>query len=396
VVAQVIEQKIQGAMRVVESKEPAKIGELLVKSGFLQATDIVEAIQVSKRVQIPIGRVLMASGLVTENLLQVTLSAQLLLRDHLVSEEKAAEAIKLAYGEEISLKEALQRLNVSAEISLDTANLAELLRDSDIVTEEELENALKTSSRAGIPLSGALVLQGVISQTFYPNLTRAHELLKEKTLPREKIVEELKTSFLVWLKAEETLKKQFASSNEYEGANADQRNEDSKRHFSKDGNADRPNGKKELVHGSSEPTAAAFDPKRTSGKSAARLVDILKAAGVLNHADIERAYEELLNDPIVSASLFQSKIIVDEKLMRLAVRCQNLLNKKLITFDEAVRTVRSARSGDIDLDQALMNEVQDSRARYFDSSWRRSTLVKAVGGAILGVLVAGLMAGRQK
>ena len=198
-----------GDMHVFEKEKPLKVGELLVKAGFLQPGDVVEAIQVSKRVQIPIGRVLIASGLVSEGFLQTVLQAQLLIRDGLVSSEQAIDAMNLVANLNIPLKEALQKLNLTPEYNSDTVNLAEILLDSNIVTQEQLEAALATSSRAGVPLSAALVLQGVLSQSFFPSLVRAQQQLVAQS-PRERIIEELKSSFLVWLKAEESLRSEFA------------------------------------------------------------------------------------------------------------------------------------------------------------------------------------------
>ena len=200
----------------MEKEKLVKVGELLVKAGFLQPADVVEAIQVSKRVQIPIGRVLIASGLVSESFLQTVLQAQLLIRDGLVSSEQAIDALNLVANDNVPLKEALQRLNLAPEYNSDTVDLAEILLDSNIVTQEQLEAALATSSRAGVPLSAALVLQGVLSQSFFPSLVRAQQQLLAKS-PRERIIEELKSSFLVWLKAEESLRTEFAMDGELSG-----------------------------------------------------------------------------------------------------------------------------------------------------------------------------------
>jgi hypothetical protein len=257
-------------MHVFEKEKPLKVGELLVKAGFLQPADVVEAIQVSKRVQIPIGRVLIASGLVSEGFLQTVLQAQLLIRDGLVSSEQAIDAMNLVANLNIPLKEALQKLNLTPEYNSDTVDLAEILLDSNIVTQEQLDAALATSSRAGVPLSAALVLQGVLSQSFFPSLVRAQQQLIAQS-PRASIIEELKSSFLVWLKAEESLRTEFA----LDGASVYKKHDEEFASEEKTGSNGATETKSGVKGDDDQPVATPED-------SATYLVELLKAAGIIN------------------------------------------------------------------------------------------------------------------
>jgi hypothetical protein len=377
---------------VATNEKTIKIGQLLVKTGCLQPGDVVEAIQVSKRVQIPIGRVLIASGLVTEDFLQTALHAQLLIRDGLISVEQAVLAMKLMTEEETTLKDALQKLNLSPQFSADTAFLAELLLDSNIVTEEQVEAALASSSESGIPLSGALVLQGTVSQGFFPNLLRAQQQFKSQ-VPRDTIIEELKASFLVWLKAEESLTQDFAENTDR--LQRDDRIEKYIESEEAESAKTKTNGKKDTAALRTDEHDQHPDTDHEL-EAAPRLVDVLKSAGVINQAEIQRAWEKMLDDPIVSGRVFHAIGLLDEPTLQLSVRSQNLIKKRLLTFEEAVRAVRAARSGVITFEDALVQEVDSDRARYFDKSWRKSTLARAIGGAVVGVIAAGLMFGRRR
>ncbi len=57
-----------------------RVGELLVEAGIVSSSEMTEAIQVSKRLGVPIGRVLTMSGWVPEPLLEATLQVQHLMR----------------------------------------------------------------------------------------------------------------------------------------------------------------------------------------------------------------------------------------------------------------------------------------------------------------------------
>lgn len=184
-----------------------KIGELLVKADLLNTSDVLESIQISHRLQIPISRVLIMSGTVTEHLLQAALQAQLLIKEGLVTVEAACDALRLSVLERKTLQQAFHQLNITPGYQQDiSTHLVELLLDSNIVTQEQLDEAMQTSSDADIPLSGALVLHGMLSANFFPTLLRAQEHILSGEKSREDAVEELKSSFLVWLRADESLK----------------------------------------------------------------------------------------------------------------------------------------------------------------------------------------------
>lgn len=184
-----------------------KIGELLVRADLLNTSDVLESIQVSQRLQIPIGRVLIMSGTVTQHLLQSALQAQLLIKEGLVTVEAACDALRLAVLERKTLQKAFEELNITPGYQQDiSTHLVELLLDSNIVTQEQIDEALQTSTEADIPLSGALVLHGVLSTNFFPTILHAQEQISTGQVSREEAVSELKSSFLMWLKAEESLK----------------------------------------------------------------------------------------------------------------------------------------------------------------------------------------------
>jgi hypothetical protein len=147
------------------------------------------------------------SGTVTQHLLQSALQAQLLIKEGLVTVEAACDALRQSVLERKTLQQAFQELNITPGYQQDiSTHLVDLLLDSNIVTQEQLDEALVTSSEADIPLSGALVLHGVLSSNFFPTILRAQEQIHSGQTSREEAVDELKSSFLMWLKAEESLK----------------------------------------------------------------------------------------------------------------------------------------------------------------------------------------------
>ncbi len=56
-----------------------RLGDLLTGAGLLQASDLREAMLISKQQGLPVGRVLIMSGYLTEQHLQAAVQAQSLL-----------------------------------------------------------------------------------------------------------------------------------------------------------------------------------------------------------------------------------------------------------------------------------------------------------------------------
>lgn len=183
-----------------------KIGELLVLVGAVSSGDITEAIQVSKRLNVPIGRVLTMSGCIAEEVLEASLQAQPLIRDGHVPLDAGIEALKRVFHHGRTLEQALQDVDCMPQFQKKD-RLAQLLLDSDIVTQGQLDQALVTSFESGIPLGSALVLQGVLSPALFPSLLRIQKEIREGTLSRTEGVEQIKSTFMIWLKAEESLKR---------------------------------------------------------------------------------------------------------------------------------------------------------------------------------------------
>jgi hypothetical protein len=92
----------------------ARIGELLISAGLVDSADVVEALQVSKRLRIPLGRVLTAAECISRHMLDAVLQAQKTVRQGL-SSELAIQALALVASEQISFADAQSRLSAATD-----------------------------------------------------------------------------------------------------------------------------------------------------------------------------------------------------------------------------------------------------------------------------------------
>jgi hypothetical protein len=410
-----------------------KIGELLVSARLLDTSDVIEAIQVSHRLQIPVGRVLIMAGTVSEQLLQAALQAQIVINEGVVSVDVAGDALRIVARDQRTLQQALQQLNVAPSYQQELSNsLVDLLLDSNIVSQEQLEMAMRTSNESDIPLSGALVLQGTLSANFFPSILRAHDQIRTNEKSREEAIAELKESFLIWLRADESwnsladaLHSNYSdrlvppsADSEILSVTIDTTEADKSfvtgtpRHqkglasasalasatdaaqSTTDG-SDEVNGEEEPSSGAVTGATGADRGDQTQEPVPPKLIELFKQSGVFTQSDVQRGYEQMLTDPLLSGRVFIAMGLTDERTLQFALRCHNLIKRGLLTEDQAIRAMRGLRSGMKTQEEVLVEQSAEQHP-FFEKRWRSSTL-RALGGGLVGALVAGIaLSGRKR
>lgn len=182
------------------------IGDLLVKVGLIASADLSEAMQVSRRLGMPMGRVLTMSGSISPEIFQLALEAQSIIRDGVVPPDVGVEALLFAIREKVPMKDAIARIDRHPQFSGTTNRLGELLLDAQIVNEEQLEQALSASMESGLPLGGTLVTQGIIHASLLPTVLRAQEQIRDGIVTRDAAIAELRASMQLWARAEAAMK----------------------------------------------------------------------------------------------------------------------------------------------------------------------------------------------
>jgi hypothetical protein len=87
-----------------------RIGELLIKAGFLTQTDLDDALQIAKDSGQLVGRVLVISQFVTEHRLTAALRAQELIRSDKVNLDTAIRVLHIADKSDLSFDLAMGKL----------------------------------------------------------------------------------------------------------------------------------------------------------------------------------------------------------------------------------------------------------------------------------------------
>src|ERR1700722_14571124 len=98
-------------MEIVKERRagPKRIGELLVAANVIKPEILLEALQVAKKSNTQLGRVLMSIGELTERDVQTAIEVQSLLREGVISAEFGIRALNVAIKGCVPLEEAFKR-----------------------------------------------------------------------------------------------------------------------------------------------------------------------------------------------------------------------------------------------------------------------------------------------
>lgn len=339
---------------VEQDPRSVRIGELLINVGVLTTGDLTEAIQISRRMGVPIGRVLVMSGCVSEHNLQQALELQSLIKDGLVERSLGEQALEIVFNENVDLQPALKRLNWEPRKQQVGNKLGDLLVDSTIVSRLQLDRALETSFQSGMPLGGTLVLQGVLSAQLLPTVLHVQEQIRENKMDRDSAIDELKRALMFWARADQSKNEKL------QAAPAPAQSGKSKSTTPLPAVA----GKKSPIFEGRPPqagdvTAGIDGSKPDNGNKVMQqsdnvsLVELLKLTGFCTQNSLDKALQDALGDSRLASKLLLSIGFIDSNALNDYVHIQALIARGKLRTDQALYVVNSMRHRKLTLDQAL-------------------------------------------
>jgi hypothetical protein len=183
-----------------ELPEGYRLGDLLVNAGVVTSSDIVEALQVSKRLHTPLGRVLLASECLDEANLKAALEAQASVR-HGASLDSATESLKLSVDKSIPYCEAAKEVDHRNGPVYWCQTVGVLLTDAKVVTAEQLARATTTSLEESVALPLVLVRENVLTTDFLQFVDKIYNELLELKVSRYEFVSRIQEAHRLWTKA---------------------------------------------------------------------------------------------------------------------------------------------------------------------------------------------------
>lgn len=167
------------------------LGDLAVQLEAVSSEQVVQSLAISSDTGLPLGRVLVLSGLISENDLSNLILCQSLLREDLVQLEQVRNAFLRVRGSGRRLEDALLELGWERSLEKQLSPLGELLVSSAVITESQLDTYLRQQERVRLPLGRMLVSAGVMSDAFLSTALNVQMMIRQKRLSREEAVDVL-------------------------------------------------------------------------------------------------------------------------------------------------------------------------------------------------------------
>lgn len=171
---------------------PVLIGDLLTKSELVTLGQLADAMPISLKTGLPVGRVLVGAGFLTEVEFKGAVTAQSLVRENLLPMELACEGLRNARQRKISLEDSLKSLGWRSEYYETTNRLGELLVEAGCIDQKGLDDALDACFTSGMPLGRVLVLRGNVNEMLTYAALTAQILIREGHITRQQALDGLK------------------------------------------------------------------------------------------------------------------------------------------------------------------------------------------------------------
>lgn len=266
------------------TRKPTLIGDLLTQAELVSVGDLTDAVRVSQKTGLPVGRVLVANGMVTEPELQAGLKAQSLLRENLVVASQAIQALKMVHTNGLDLDQSLKRLGWRMEHYEFTNRLGQLLVDAGAVSKDQVEEALEICFNSGLPVGRVLVLRGSLSEFIAYSALTAQVLIRDGKIARDQAIGALRLT---------------------------------------------------CMHGDSIETYLEFGGLRSMRSNVVRLGELLVLADLVSELDLLSAVEKGLADELPIGQVLVGEKFIDQNTLESALKLQEMVKAERISPDKA-------------------------------------------------------------
>jgi len=281
----------------------ARLGELLLDADIIGQLQLEDSLKTSQETGLPLGRVLVLTNSVSEEMLSAALTAQVLVRDQKISREQAVQALKSSRFRRVNIEVSLIDLGFYKPPPRQRVKLGELLVLSGLVNEGDLMTALEMGLIREVPIGQMLVEGGFISKRILDTALKLQEIVSSHSLSA--------------LKAAEALR------------------EVATRHVS-------------LARAISE-----LDLSASESRERVRLGEMLKAAGIVSDTEIKKALRDARRNSALLGKILLVTGAIDDQTLHATLRSLVLLRDEKINMEQAIFALNHARKNQITFDEAL-------------------------------------------
>ena len=176
-------------MNILDNKY--RLGDLALELGIISPEKLKQSLAIAGDTGLPLGRVFVLSGLLSESDMSNMIRCQTLLRENLLDIVQARYAMNSVRGTKTSLDVALGALGWDPSSRSDLTPLGELLVGCELLSEEQLSSYLRQQNKTKLPLGRMLIAAGTITDSFLTTALNVQIMVRNKKLTKAQAKEAL-------------------------------------------------------------------------------------------------------------------------------------------------------------------------------------------------------------
>ena len=280
-----------------------KLGGLLIEAGLISKEQLDQGLNQCQMSGLPLGRVLVAMGFMTESLLAAALNAQILIRDSKIQRELAIQGLRACHERQISIEQSLRDAGLLQIPVQDTVRLGELFVMANLLNQENLMQAVELGLTESKPIGQVLVENQLVTEKMLEDALSVQRLVAEGKLKKEQCGEVLSTMGSQGITLEEAVKR--------------------------------------------------LEPPKPSSMAGLPLYQFLQLAGLITAKDIEEALKQGSRDTELMGRMLLLTGAIDTTSLTSAVRLNDMVTNNVLKAEQAILAMGLCQNRNCSVEQAF-------------------------------------------
>lgn len=185
---QTIEQALKEAGAYEDDQVGVKLGELLCAAGFISESDKTSAVELGLEKKIPIGQVLVESGIIPLTVLEDCLKLQKSIASQSLTLEKAVEILKESQVRRVSVDKVSKEKKGKEAVIKRANQMLDFLLAANLLNSEQITAAQNATSISGASIGEVLLEAGLLDDSILDAATQAKKLVDDKIIDVDQAV----------------------------------------------------------------------------------------------------------------------------------------------------------------------------------------------------------------
>jgi len=280
-----------------------KLGGLLTEAGLISQEQLDQGLNQCQMSGLPLGRVVVAMGFMSEALLAAALNAQILIRDSKIQRDLAIQGLRACHERQISIEQSLRDAGILQLPVQDTVRLGELFVMANLLNQDNLMQAVELGLTESKPIGQVLVEHKMVSEQLLEAALAVQRMVAEGKLKKEQCGDVLATMNSQGLNVDDAIKK--------------------------------------------------LEPPKAPPAQSLPLYQFLQLAGLITAKDIEEALKQGSRDTELMGKMLLLTGAIDHNSLGSAIRLNDMVTNSVLKAEQAILAMGLCQNRQCSVEQAF-------------------------------------------